>query len=94
MYIPSNTHTHTHTHTTHTHTHTHTQELERGLEASAKTHAQEVKGLRLRNRALATETEALRDSTTKLHSQLKVSIEPLIAHYTASVVMLILMEPP
>lgn len=50
------------------------QELERGLEATSKTHAQEMRGLRLRNRALASETNTFRDTANQLHSQLKVNI--------------------
>ena len=48
------------------------QDLERGLEKSGKTHAQEVKGLRARNRALASEAVSLRDNIENLHSLLKV----------------------
>lgn len=48
------------------------QELERGLEASNKTHQKEVRELRLRNRALGTENTTLRDTANELHSQLKV----------------------
>ena len=48
------------------------QDLERGLETSGTTHAQEVKGLRARNRALASEAVSLRDNIENLHSLLKV----------------------
>ena len=50
------------------------QDLERGLEASGKTHAQEIKGLRARNRALASEAASLRDNLEKLTSLLKVRL--------------------
>ena len=42
------------------------------MEKSGKTHAQEVKGLRARNRALASEAVSLRDNIENLHSLLKV----------------------
>lgn len=57
------------------------QELERGLEATSKNHSQEMRVLMQRNRALATETEALRETTTRFQQQLKVRtwsfIQPL-----------------
>ena len=61
----------------HPHTLTPSQELERGLEASGKTHSQEVKGLRTRNKALAIEAVSLRDTVEKLQSMLKVCIHKI-----------------
>lgn len=44
------------------------------METSGKTHAQEMRGLRARNRALASEAASLRDNVEKFHSLLKVGI--------------------
>lgn len=48
------------------------QELERGLEASSKSHTQELRGLRLKHKTLASETNTLREAANRLHNQLMV----------------------